>query len=106
MTEEIFGPILPILTYSDLGKLIAKIKSLPKRIDERIALLSPGLEGGASWGIPSVVHPVNYRQAELRRDQIGGGQRGGCEQVGQRRLAPGIAARRHGVNPAQVHAPK
>jgi len=30
MEEEIFGPILPILTYSDLGKLVAKIKSLPK----------------------------------------------------------------------------
>jgi aldehyde dehydrogenase (NAD+) len=30
MEDEIFGPLLPILTYSDLGKLIAKIKSLPK----------------------------------------------------------------------------
>src|SRR5712664_1101864 len=30
MEDEIFGPILPILTYSDLGKLLAKIKSLPK----------------------------------------------------------------------------
>ena len=30
MAEEVFGPILPILTYSDLGKLIATIKSLPK----------------------------------------------------------------------------
>jgi acyl-CoA reductase-like NAD-dependent aldehyde dehydrogenase len=30
MEEEIFGPLLPILTYSDLGKLLAKIKSLPK----------------------------------------------------------------------------
>jgi len=30
MEDEIFGPILPILTYSDLGELIAKIKSLPK----------------------------------------------------------------------------
>jgi aldehyde dehydrogenase (NAD+) len=29
MEDEIFGPLLPILTYSDLGKLIAKIKSLP-----------------------------------------------------------------------------
>jgi aldehyde dehydrogenase (NAD+) len=30
MEDEIFGPILPILTYSDLGELLAKIKSLPK----------------------------------------------------------------------------
>jgi aldehyde dehydrogenase (NAD+) len=30
MEDEIFGPILPILTYSDLAKLLAKIKSLPK----------------------------------------------------------------------------
>jgi aldehyde dehydrogenase (NAD+) len=30
MQDEIFGPLLPILTYSDLGKLLAKIKSLPK----------------------------------------------------------------------------
>jgi aldehyde dehydrogenase (NAD+) len=30
MEDEIFGPILPILTYSDLGELLAKVKSLPK----------------------------------------------------------------------------
>jgi len=30
MEDEIFGPLLPILTYADLGKLLAKIKSLPK----------------------------------------------------------------------------
>jgi aldehyde dehydrogenase (NAD+) len=30
MQDEVFGPLLPILTYSDLGKLLAKIKSLPK----------------------------------------------------------------------------
>jgi aldehyde dehydrogenase (NAD+) len=30
MEDEIFGPLLPIPTYSDLGKLLAKIKSLPK----------------------------------------------------------------------------
>src|SRR5271154_2699387 len=30
MEDEIFGPLLPILTYTDLGKLLAKIKSLPK----------------------------------------------------------------------------
>jgi aldehyde dehydrogenase (NAD+) len=30
MEDEIFGPLLPILTYSDLGKLIEKIKSMPK----------------------------------------------------------------------------
>jgi aldehyde dehydrogenase (NAD+) len=30
MEDEIFGPILPILTYADLGKLLAKIKSLPR----------------------------------------------------------------------------
>ena len=30
MEDEIFGPLLPILTYSDLEKLLAKIKSLPK----------------------------------------------------------------------------
>ncbi len=30
MEDEIFGQILPIMTYSDLGKLLAKIKSLPK----------------------------------------------------------------------------
>jgi aldehyde dehydrogenase (NAD+) len=30
MEDEIFGPFLPILSYSDLGELIAKIKSLPK----------------------------------------------------------------------------
>src|SRR5499433_2859708 len=30
MEDEIFGPLLPILTYSDLEELIAKIKSLPK----------------------------------------------------------------------------
>jgi len=27
--DEVFGPILPILTYSDLGTLLTKIKSLP-----------------------------------------------------------------------------
>jgi aldehyde dehydrogenase (NAD+) len=30
MEDEIFGPLLPILMYSDLGQLIAKIKSLPR----------------------------------------------------------------------------
>jgi aldehyde dehydrogenase (NAD+) len=30
MEDEVFGPILPILTYSNLGELLAKIKSLPK----------------------------------------------------------------------------
>jgi aldehyde dehydrogenase (NAD+) len=30
MEDEIFGPLLPILTYSDLGDLLAKIKSLPR----------------------------------------------------------------------------
>ena len=30
MEDEIFGSLLPILTYSDLEELIAKIKSLPK----------------------------------------------------------------------------
>ena len=30
MEDEIFGPILPTLTYSELDKLIEKIKSLPK----------------------------------------------------------------------------
>jgi aldehyde dehydrogenase (NAD+) len=30
MEDEIFGPLLPILTYSDLDRLIDKIKSLPK----------------------------------------------------------------------------
>jgi aldehyde dehydrogenase (NAD+) len=28
--DEIFGPLLPILTYSDLGQLIEQIKSLPR----------------------------------------------------------------------------
>jgi aldehyde dehydrogenase (NAD+) len=28
--DEIFELLLPILTYSDLGELLAKIKSLPK----------------------------------------------------------------------------
>src|SRR5713226_3537267 len=30
MEDEIFGPLLPVLTYADLGTLLAKIKSLPK----------------------------------------------------------------------------
>jgi aldehyde dehydrogenase (NAD+) len=30
MEDEIFGPILPILTYSNCGDLLTKIKSLPK----------------------------------------------------------------------------
>lgn len=30
MEDEIFGPILPILIYSDLGELLTRIKSLPK----------------------------------------------------------------------------
>jgi aldehyde dehydrogenase (NAD+) len=30
MQDEIFGPLLLMLPYSDLGKLLAKIKSLPK----------------------------------------------------------------------------
>ena len=30
MEDEIFGPLLPILTYADLGTLLAKIKSGPK----------------------------------------------------------------------------
>ena len=30
MEDEIFGPLLPILTYSDLGRLLGRIKSLPK----------------------------------------------------------------------------
>lgn len=30
MEDEIFGPILPILTYQDLDKAIASIKKLPK----------------------------------------------------------------------------
>lgn len=32
MEDEIFGPILPILTYSNTNELIAKIKSLPKAL--------------------------------------------------------------------------
>jgi aldehyde dehydrogenase (NAD+) len=30
MEDEIFGPLLPILIYSDLGTLLTKIKSLPR----------------------------------------------------------------------------
>jgi aldehyde dehydrogenase (NAD+) len=30
MEDEIFGPLLPILVYSDIAALIAKIKSMPK----------------------------------------------------------------------------
>lgn len=30
MQEEIFGPLLPILPYSDFGDLIARIKSMPR----------------------------------------------------------------------------
>src|SRR3989449_2709647 len=30
MDDEIFGPLLPILTYSDLGALVTKIKSMPR----------------------------------------------------------------------------
>jgi len=30
MEDEIFGPLLPIMTYADIEKLLAKIKSLPK----------------------------------------------------------------------------
>jgi aldehyde dehydrogenase (NAD+) len=30
MKEEIFGPILPIITYTDLKPMISKLKSLPK----------------------------------------------------------------------------
>ena len=30
MEDEIFGPLLPILTYAELGTLLAKTKSLPK----------------------------------------------------------------------------
>lgn len=30
MQDEIFGPLLPILVYSDLSDLLAKIKSMPK----------------------------------------------------------------------------
>jgi aldehyde dehydrogenase (NAD+) len=30
MEDEIFGPLLPVLTYSDLGALMTKIKSMPK----------------------------------------------------------------------------
>ncbi len=30
MTEEIFGPILPVLEYTDLGDLIKLINSRPK----------------------------------------------------------------------------
>jgi acyl-CoA reductase-like NAD-dependent aldehyde dehydrogenase len=30
MEDEIFGPILPILPYSDLGELLPKINSLPR----------------------------------------------------------------------------
>lgn len=30
MQEEIFGPVLPIMTYRNLDKIIAKIRSLPK----------------------------------------------------------------------------
>jgi aldehyde dehydrogenase (NAD+) len=32
MEDEVFGPIFPILPYSDLGNLLAKIKSLPKSL--------------------------------------------------------------------------
>src|SRR5439155_24022989 len=32
MDDEIFGPLLPILTFSDLGKLLEKIKSLPQHL--------------------------------------------------------------------------
>ena len=30
MQEEVFGPILPVITYKDLKQMIAKLKSLPK----------------------------------------------------------------------------
>ena len=30
MQEEIFGPVLPILTYTDINQAVAKVRSLPK----------------------------------------------------------------------------
>ncbi len=30
MEEEIFGPILPVITYTDLDKMIVKVKAMPK----------------------------------------------------------------------------
>lgn len=30
MQDEIFGPVLPIITYTDLGALLAQIKTMPK----------------------------------------------------------------------------
>jgi len=40
MEDEIFGPLLPILTYSDLGTLLIKIKSLPNEATRRLPVQS------------------------------------------------------------------
>ena len=44
LEDEIFGPLLPILTYSDLGELIAKIKTLPKPLATYVFSRSTNLQ--------------------------------------------------------------
>ena len=67
MQEEIFGPILPILDYEDLGQLLLKLKELPKPLafymftenkeEERKALHQLSFGGG---GInETVLHLAN-----------------------------------------------
>lgn len=69
MKEEIFGPILPVLIYDDLGEAIKKIKSLPKPLacyiltkekDKKEKIINEFSFGGGAVN-EAVMHITNSR---------------------------------------------
>ncbi len=69
MQEEIFGPILPVLTFSDLNTVIEKLKSLPKPLalyyfgstkEQQEKILQTTTSGGACIN-ETVSHLINPR---------------------------------------------
>ena len=79
MNEEVFGPILPILPYSDLGKLIMTIKSLPKPLAgyvvsrnqetiDRVLRSVPFGGGAVTLAVPSATMLGQLKTIEMGTD--------------------------------------
>jgi aldehyde dehydrogenase (NAD+) len=62
MEDEIFGPVLPILTYSALGELLAKIKSLPKPLAGYVFSLN-------QQAIDQVLRSLSFGGGAVKSDQ-------------------------------------
>jgi aldehyde dehydrogenase (NAD+) len=60
MTEEIFGPILPVLTYSDLDEAIAFVNGRPKPLALYLFTRSPDTQERVLHEVPSGGAVVNH----------------------------------------------